>query len=53
MANSVRKDTRISNRISEKEFFDLQKRAIRLGSPTRTLVSSVLHKNNNGGLTEK
>lgn len=50
---TFRKDRRINIRISEKDLLDLQKRAIRQGIPYQTLISSVLHKYINGGLTEK
>jgi len=50
---TFRKDKRVNIRISEKDLLDLQKRAIRQGIPYQTLISSVLHKYLNGGLTEK
>jgi len=50
---TFRKDRRVNIRISEKDLLDLQKRAIRQGIPYQTLISSVLHKYVNGGLTEK
>jgi len=50
---TFRKDKRINIRISEKDLLDLQKKAIRQGIPYQTLISSVLHKYINGGLTEK
>lgn len=50
---TLRKDKRINIRISEKDLLALQKRAIRQGIPYQTLISSVLHKYVNGGLTEE
>ena len=50
---SFRKDKRVNIRISEKDLFDLQKRALREGIPYQTLISSVLHKYVTGALTEK
>ena len=50
---TFRKDKRVNIRISEKDLLDIQKRAIRQGIPYQTLISSVLHKYLNGGLTEK
>jgi predicted DNA binding CopG/RHH family protein len=50
---TFRKDKRVNIRISEKDLLDLQKRARRQGMPYQTLISSVLHKYVNGGLTEK
>ncbi|MCK6583959.1 MAG: antitoxin [Anaerolineales bacterium] len=50
---TLRKDKRVNIRISEKDLLALQKRAVRQGIPYQTLISSVLHKYVNGGLTEK
>ncbi len=50
---AFRKDKRINIRISEKDLFDLQKRALREGIPYQTLISSVLHKYVSGVLAEK
>lgn len=50
---TFRKDRRVNIRISEKDLFDLQKRALREGIPYQTLISSVLRKYINGALVEK
>lgn len=50
---TLRKDKRVNIRISEKDLLALQKRAVRQGIPYQTLISSVLHKYINGGLTEE
>ncbi len=50
---TLRKDKRVNIRISEKDLLALQKRAVRQGIPYQTLISSVLHKYVNGGLTEE
>lgn len=41
---AVRKDKRINIRISEKDLFLIQERAINEGLPYQTLISSILHK---------
>ncbi len=48
-----RKGKRVNIRISEKDLFDLQKRALREGIPYQTLIASILHKYTSGVLTEK
>ena len=50
---TFRKDKRLSIRISEKDFADIQKRALQEGVPCHTLISSVLHKFANGRFVEK
>ena len=50
---TLRKDKRVNIRISEKDLLALQKRAVHQGIPYQTLISSVLHKYVNGGLSEK
>jgi predicted DNA binding CopG/RHH family protein len=50
---TFKKDKRVNIRISEKDLFDLQKRAVREGIPYQTLISSVLHKYISGALIEK
>ena len=50
---TFRKDKRVNIRISEKDLFDLQRRAVREGIPYQTLIASVLHKYISGGLVEK
>ena len=50
---TVRKDKRVNIRMSEKDLVRFQKKAMQEGLPYQTLISSVLHKYINGGLTEK
>lgn len=50
---AFRKGKRVNIRISEKDLFDLQRRALRDGIPYQTLISSVLHKYVSGALAEK
>jgi len=50
---AFRKDKRVNIRISEKDLFDLQKRAMKDGIPYQTLISSILHKYVSGVLTER
>ena len=50
---TFRKNKRVNIRISEKDLFDLQRRAMREGIPYQTLIASVLHKYISGGLVEK
>lgn len=50
--NTMRKDKRINIRISERDFFELKKRAFEEGLPYQTFVSSILHKFVNGRYIE-
>ena len=50
---TFRKNKRLSIRISEKDFADIQKRALQQGVPYHTLISSILHKFVNGRFIEK
>ena len=50
---TFRKNKRLSIRISEKDFADIQKRALQEGVPYHTLISSVLHKFASGRFVEK
>lgn len=42
--NTIRKDKRVSIRISERDLTSIQKIALEEGIPYQTLISSVLHK---------
>jgi predicted DNA binding CopG/RHH family protein len=50
--NTARKDKRLNIRISERDLFELQKKALKEGLPYQTYVSSIIHKFLNGTLTE-
>jgi len=45
---TIRKDKRVNIRISERDFRELQRLALREGLPYQTLISSILHKYVNG-----
>ena len=51
-AATFKKDRRINIRISSKDLYALQKRALREGIPYQTLVASVLHKYVSGQFRE-
>lgn len=41
---TLKKDKRVNIRISEKDLYEIQKKALEEGIPYQTLMSSVLHK---------
>ena len=47
---SVTKSKRINIRLTSKDFYDIQAKAIEEGIPYQTLISSIIHKYNNGKL---
>ncbi|MFW5450792.1 MAG: CopG family antitoxin [Methylophagaceae bacterium] len=49
---SQKKDKRINIRLSSRDLFAIQRRAIKEGLPYQTLVSSILHKYASGSLQE-
>ena len=51
--DTLRKDKRISIRISSRDLEGIQKRAIREGLPYQSLISSIIHKYVAGSLVEK
>jgi predicted DNA binding CopG/RHH family protein len=51
--NTLRKDKRVNIRISSKDLYDIQIRAVEEGMPYQTLIASVLHKYVSGRLIEK
>lgn len=51
--NTLKKDKRVSIRISSRDLNDIQTRAIEDGIPYQTLISSILHKFATGKLVEK
>ncbi|MCG6537658.1 MAG: antitoxin [Syntrophales bacterium LBB04] len=50
--NTLRKDKRLNIRISERDLFELQRKAVKEGLPYQTYVSSIIHKFINGTLVE-
>jgi predicted DNA binding CopG/RHH family protein len=51
--NTLRKDKRINLRLSQKDYHQIQIRAIEEGIPYQTLISSIIHKYLNGSLAPK
>ena len=51
--NTLRKDKRINLRLSQKDYHQIQIKAIEEGIPYQTLISSIVHKYLNGSLTPK
>ena len=49
--NTLRKDKRINLRLTQKDYQQIQIRAIEEGIPYQTLISSIVHKYLNGSLT--
>ena len=47
---SVTKSKRINIRLTTKDFYDIQAKAIEEGIPYQTLISSIIHKYNKGKL---
>jgi len=48
--NSTLKNRRINIRLTEKDFKDIQVKAMEEGIPYQTLISSIIHKYNKGEL---
>ena len=51
--NTLKKDKRINLRLSEKDYHQIQIRAVEEGMPYQTLISSIVHKYINGTLVPK
>ncbi|MBN1363429.1 MAG: hypothetical protein JW976_01355 [Syntrophaceae bacterium] len=51
--NTLKKDKRINLRISQKDYQQIQIKAIEEGIPYQTFISSIIHKYLNGSLTSK
>jgi len=49
--NTLKKDKRINLRLTQKDYHQIQIRAIEEGIPYQTLISSIVHKYLNGTLT--
>jgi predicted DNA binding CopG/RHH family protein len=48
--NSITKSKRINIRLTSKDFYDIQAKALEEGIPYQTLISSIIHKYNKGKL---
>ena len=51
--NTLKKDRRINLRLSQKDYRQIQIRAIEEGMPYQTLIASIVHKYLNGALVSK
>ena len=51
--NTLKKEKRINLRLSQKDYHQIQIKAIEEGIPYQTLISSIVHKYLNGSLTPK
>ena len=49
--NSMRKNRRINIRLTEKDYHDIQVKALQDGLPYQTLIAMLIHKYNQGKLT--
>jgi predicted DNA binding CopG/RHH family protein len=51
--NTLKKDKRINLRLSQKDYHQIQIKAVEEGIPYQTLISSIIHKYLNGSLANK
>ena len=51
--NTIRKDKRINLRLTQKDYHEIQIKAIEEGVPYQTLISSIVHKYLNGTLAAR
>jgi predicted DNA binding CopG/RHH family protein len=51
--NTLKKDKRINLRLTQKDYHQIQVKAIEEGIPYQTLISSIIHKYLNGSLNPK
>jgi predicted DNA binding CopG/RHH family protein len=51
--NTLKKDKRINLRLSQKDYHQIQIKAIEEGIPYQTLISSIVHKYLNGSLAPR
>ena len=51
--NTIKKDKRINLRLTQKDYHQIQIKAIEEGIPYQTLISSIIHKYLNGALTPR
>ena len=49
--NTLKKDKRINLRLTQKDYHQIQIKAIEEGVPYQTLISSIIHKYLNGSIT--
>ena len=49
--NTLKKDKRINLRLTQKDYNQIQIRAVKEGIPPQTLISSIEHRHLNGSLT--
>lgn len=50
---SLKKNKRINIRLTEKDYRDIQEKAMEEGVPYQTLISSIIHKYNKGELKKE
>lgn len=51
--NTLKKDKRINLRLTQKDYRQIQIKAVEEGVPYQTLIASIIHKYLNGTLTSK
>jgi len=51
--NTLKKDKRINLRLTQKDYHQIQVKAIEEGIPYQTLISSIIHKYLNGSLASR
>ncbi|MCJ8503232.1 antitoxin [Desulfatitalea alkaliphila] len=51
--NTLKKEKRINLRLSQKDYHQIQIKAVQEGIPYQTLISSIIHKYLNGSLSQK
>ena len=51
--NTLKKDKRINLRLTQKDYHQIQIKAIEEGIPYQTLIAGIIHKYLNGSLTPK
>ena len=51
--NTLKKDKRINLRLTQKDYHDIQIKAVEEGIPYQTLISSIVHKYLNGTLAQR
>ena len=51
--NTIKKDKRINLRLTQKDYQEIQIKAIEEGVPYQTLIASIVHKYLNGTLTTR
>ena len=51
--NTLKKDKRINLRLTQKDYHQIQIKAVEEGIPYQTLISSLVHKYLNGSLTTR